>query len=105
MRPWYTRGVRSTCRSLLDAACFRRLLTFPGGTLNLHSLRERAMKAWSPGSEKVSADGGHAGLSHSTRRGGRVAYSIVAPRRSVSIEGSSCVIRGPRGTVQVGAVG
>jgi len=36
---------------------------------------------------------------------GRVAYSIAAPGRSVSIEGSSCVIRGPRGTVEVGGVG
>ena len=35
---------------------------------------------------------------------GRVAYAILAPGRSVSLDGAACHIRGPRGSVDIPGV-
>lgn len=105
------RGARGGVRSHLPLAPGCTLasdgsLTFPGGTLNLHSLRgtrDEGLESWV--GEGFGRRRPRRTFAFDADGEGRVAYSIVAPGRSVSIEGSSCVIRGPRGTVQVGAVG
>jgi hypothetical protein len=102
------RGGRGPVQSHLplDPGCSveGETIRFGGGTLRLQTLqggRDQGKPSWVGqgfGRRQVRCTIGFA-----ADASGRVAYALLAPGRSASIEGTSCSIRGPRGIVQVGA--
>jgi len=81
-------------------------LQFPGGVLQLQSLRgtrDEGVESWV--GEGFGRRRPRRSFAFMADARGRIAYAIMAPGRSVSIQESSCVIRGPRGSVKVDGVG